>query len=505
MPSPDLHLRNIQLGRPVRGESRVDIDICAGRIHRIKPASGALDNAVCCTIIDGADLIAYPGFVNAHTHSNEAFEQGCYEGQALEIWLAMAYPPLAREKLPPRLHYLRAMMVALQSLRSGVTALHDDFLNAGCCDEELENVLDAYHDVGVRASVAITFGDRPYLDALADARQFCPPELAARLDALPVGEFASQKRFFENALNRLGRRGESRLSLSLGPRGPQRCTPGLLQGVAELAARHDVPVHMHLLESRAQALAAYRQYGKTFVEVLDDFGLLGPRLTLNHAVWLTSSDIALIAARGAKVVHNPLSNFKLSSGLCPLKKLLAAGITVGLGSDGPATGDTADFLETIRMAALVHKLDVEEESEAPSANRIVSMATEDGAATMGGKGRFGEIKVGQEADLTLLDASHFAFVPLNDADRQLCYSATSSAIHTVIVAGRVVFANGKSTLLDEQALRAEIREYADRFRHVVIPGRTAANRDVLPFLRQVLNNARLHTDSFNTVNRVRLS
>jgi 5-methylthioadenosine/S-adenosylhomocysteine deaminase len=132
------------------------------------------------------------------------------------------------------------------------------------------------------------------------------------------------------------------------------------------------------------------------------------------------------------------------------------------------------------------------------------MATEDGAATMGGKGRFGEIKVGQEADLALLDASHFAFVPLNDAERQLCYSATSSAIHTVIVAGRVVFANGKSTLLDEQALRAEIREYADRFRHVVIPGRTTANRDVLPFLRQVLNNARLHTDSFNTVNRVRL-
>jgi 5-methylthioadenosine/S-adenosylhomocysteine deaminase len=504
MPSPDLHLRNVRLGRPVQGESRVDIDICAGRIQRIQPASATRSDAVCGTAIDGADLIAFPGFVNAHTHSNEAFEQGSYEGLALEIWLAMAYPPLAKEKLAPRLHYLRAMMVALQSLRSGVTALHDDFLNAGCGEEELENVLDAYRDAGVRASVAVTFSDRPYLDGLADARQFCPPELAAQLDALPVGEFASQKRFFENALIRLGRRGESRLKLSLGPRGPQRCTPGLLRGMADLAGRHEVPVHMHLLESRAQVLAAYRQYGKTFVEVLDDVGLLGPSLALNHAVWLTHSDIALIAARGAKVVHNPLSNFKLSSGLCPLKKLLAAGITVGLGSDGAATGDTVDFLETIRMAALVHKLDVEEESEAPTANRIVAMATEDGAATMGGKGRFGEIKVGQQADLTLLDASHFAFVPVNDAARQLCYSATSSAVHTVIVAGRVVFSNGKSTLLDEQALRAEIREQAERFRRVIVPGRTASNRDVLPFLRQVLNNARRHTNSFNTVNRVRL-
>jgi 5-methylthioadenosine/S-adenosylhomocysteine deaminase len=500
----DLRLRNIRLSRPGQAEPRVDIDISAGRIQSIKPASAAANTAVDGVIIDGADLIAAPGFVNAHTHSNEAFEQGCYEGQALEIWLAMAYPPLAREMLPPRLHYLRAMMVALQSLRSGVTALHDDFLNPQCSEEALENVIDAYRDAGVRATVAVTFGDRSYLDALPDARQFCPPGLAAQLDALPPGEFASQKHFFENALQQLTRRDQSRLGLSLGPRGPQRCTPGLLRGVAELAARHAVPVHMHLLESRAQALAARRQYGKTFVEVLNDVGLLGPSITLNHAIWLTQADIALIAARGAKVVHNPLSNFKLSSGLCPLKKLLAAGITVGLGSDGAATGDTVDFLETIRMAALAHRLDVEQASDAPCAHRIVGMATENGAATMGGRGRFGQIEIGQEADLTLLDADHFAFVPLNNAERQLCYSATSSAIHTVIVAGRVVFANGKSTLLDEAALRAEIREHAERFRRDVLTARAAANQDVLPFLRQVLNNARLHTDALNTVNRVRL-
>jgi 5-methylthioadenosine/S-adenosylhomocysteine deaminase len=504
MSSSHLHIRNIRLGRPAQGPARVDIAIVGGRIQSVVPAAAGLRNASSAAAIDGSDLIAYPGFVNAHTHSNEAFEQGSYDGLALETWLAMAYPPLGGEKHAPRLHYLRAMMIALQSLRSGVTALHDDFLNPGCSDEALDKVLDAYRDIGLRASVAVTFSDRPYLDALPDARRFCPAQLAAQLDALPIGEFAAQKRFFENALHRLEQRGEPRLGLSLGPRGPQRCTPDLLRCVAELAARHQLPVHMHLLESRAQALAAQRQYGKTFVQLLDDLGLLGPRLTLNHAIWLTSPDIALIAARGAKVVHNPLSNFKLSSGLCPLKKLLAAGVTVGLGSDGPATGDTADFVETIRMAALVHKLDVEEESEAPSAERIVSMATAGGAATMGGQGRFGEIKVGQEADLTLLDANHLAFVPLNDADRQLCYSATSSAVHTVIVAGRVVFVDGKCTLVDEQALRKEIRDEAERFRRTVIPHRAAANKDVLPMLRQVLHNARLHTASFNTVNRVRL-
>lgn len=498
-----LRLQGVRLGHEPAGTPLVDIVLRAGAIARVAPtAARPPADAHSDSDMDCTGLIAFAGFVNAHTHSTEMFEQGAYDCEALEPWLAMAYPPLGDDKLPARWHYLRAMQLAMMSLRSGVTALHDDFLNPGLDADALAQVTRAYRDAGLRARVAVTLSDRPYLEGMPLVQRHLAAGTSAALNARVPRDFASQADFFVNALSDVDSHGGSLVNISLGPRGPQRCTMVLLRGVAALAQRHAVPVHMHVLESRIQALTAQHQHGVSFVHLLDDAGLLNSSLALNHAVWLTADDIDRIARSGARVVHNPLSNFKLASGLCPVKRLLAAGVEVALGTDGAATGDSVDFFDTLRFAALVHKLDASAELPAPGAGQLLGMATRAGAATMGDAGQRGELVVGQCADITLVDARDPAFVPLNDPRRQLCYAATSQAVHTTIVAGRIAYTQGRCTLIDEPALRAEIAEAAERFRHLRLVRQSGADDPLLPPLRRMVADARMDAQRLNTVNRI---
>jgi 5-methylthioadenosine/S-adenosylhomocysteine deaminase len=505
--APSLLLRGARLGlaadtpagRIAQGRA-VDIAIHNGRIKSIQAASRRVPAG---GDIDARGLIAFPGLVNAHVHSNEMFEQGAYDGVPLEEWLVLCYPPLASEPANPRVDYLRAMMMAMQSLRSGVTALHDDFVNPAGDAARLAAVMSAYAHIGIRAAVACSFSDKAYLDGLADARALCPPELAARLDKTGGRSIREQLRFYATQRKRLQTERGGRITLTLGPRGPQRCTPALMRAIAEVSAAESVPVHMHVLESRAQLLASRRQYSKSFVEVLDDCGLLTERLTMNHAIWLTDDDIARMRERGVSTVHNPMSNFKLSSGLSPVKRLLAAGINVALGSDGPATGDSADFTQTIRMAALVHKLDVQKAADAPTAEAVLHMASAAGARSMGTP-QCGRLAVGAAADLTLFNAGNVAFVPLNHAARQLAYSAGADAVHTVLVGGEAVYAEGRFTRIDTAALSDEIRDTAARYKRDVLDRRRGADGGVRAFIRRVVSNARRETANAGTVNRVRL-
>jgi 5-methylthioadenosine/S-adenosylhomocysteine deaminase len=482
---------------------RVDIRLADGRIAAIAPAARRRPTGD-TNMLDGRDLIVFPGFVNAHVHSNESFEQGAYDGIALEEWLVLAYPPLAGERAAPRLDYLRAMKIAMQSLRSGVAALHDDFLNPGCDPARLDAVLDGYAATGMRVAVACTFSDLAYLDGLADGRALCPPALRNRLDAIRGPAVREQVRFYEAAVRRLRGRRSDRLSLTLGPRGPQRCSVNLLRLVGEMSAHSAAPVHMHVLETRAQWLAGRRLHGRSLVAVLEEAGLLSVRLTMNHAIWIDAEDIARMGAHGVSTTHNPMSNLKLSSGLAPVKRLLAAGICVALGSDGPATGDSADFLQSLRFAALMHKLDVDNPAEAPGADALLHMATAAGVRSMGGGASAGRLAPGQLADLSFLDARNLAFVPLNHAPRQLVYAAGSDAVAGVMAGGEMLFWEGRFARFDAAAVDAEIREAAARFRRDVLGKRRAANRELRPFLRRVIANARRKTADCPTLNRVAL-
>ncbi len=456
------------------------------RIAWVGPAEEAPEAArgARVEVIDARRSIVMPGFVNAHMHSNESFEQGAYDNLPLELWLVHSYPPFGMPELSEREHYLRTMVCAMESIRSGVTTVQDDLLHVQVTPEAVDGAAKAYTDAGLRAVVTVAMWDRPFLDCLPYLRETVPAELAAELDALPPVKAADQVALFER--HHAAWQGHAgRLTIIPAPSGPQRCTDELLRAAVDISARHDLPVHTHVLETKTQAVTGQVFYGKTLVEHLDDLGMLTPRFTMNHAIWLTEHDIELLGARGCSITHNPLSNMKLGSGVCPVRALQAAGVNVALGTDGTATSDTGDLIEAIRAGSLLHKIGSHDPDDWVSAEEVFRMATLGGARSTGMAEQIGSLEAGKKADVILLDRDAWGFIPLHDPVRQLAFSATSECVRTSIVDGRVVMRDRVIQSLDEAALKAEVAEAAERFRRDYFPAMQAGAARVEPYVRQV--------------------
>jgi 5-methylthioadenosine/S-adenosylhomocysteine deaminase len=435
-------------------------------------------------VIDARRSIVMPGLVNAHMHSNECFEQGAYDNLPLELWLVQSYPPFGMPHLSEREHYLRTMICAMESIRSGVTTVQDDLLHIAVTPEAVDGAAKAYCDAGLRAVITVAMWDRPFLDCVPYLREVVPAELAAELDADPPATAHAQVALFERH-HRTWQNHAGRLKIIPAPSGPQRCSDDLLRAAADLSARYDLPVHTHVLESKTQAVTGQVFYGKTLVEHLDDVGMLTPRFTMNHAIWLTKHDIELLGDRKCSITHNPLSNMKLGSGVCPVRALQEAGVNVALGTDGTATSDTADMIEAFRAASLLHKIGSHDFEQWISADEAFRMATLGGARSTGLQEEIGSLEIGKRADVILLDRDAWGFIPLNDPIRQLAFSVTSECVTASIIDGRVVMRDRTMTLLDEVALKAEVAEAAERFRREYFPKMQAGARRVEPYLRQV--------------------
>lgn len=165
----------------------------------------------------------------------------------------------------------------------------------------------------------------------------------------------------------------------LGPSAPQRCSPELLIGIDEIARDFDLEFHIHVLETRTQAVTAGEFYGKTMVEYLHALGVLNNRVTMAHGIWMTDSDIAVLADTGTSVSHNPISNLKLGSGIAPWRKYLNAEVNLGIGTDGMSSSDTARMSEAVKAAALLHKVTGPDRRQWPTAQEVLTAGTLGGA------------------------------------------------------------------------------------------------------------------------------
>jgi 5-methylthioadenosine/S-adenosylhomocysteine deaminase len=501
VPNRQLLIANAQLPRRVGPNPvRVDVLIDRGVVAATHEVGGGPQLAIGQDVrrIDASDLVVVPGMVNAHVHSNEAFERGLYPSLPLERWLARTYPPLGAPPIPARWHYLRAMLVACDAIRSGTVAVQDDFLNPACDHEALDQVVQAWSDSGLRASVATTLGDRAYLDGMPYARSFCDPELEQALAARPSVPLEAQSEFFVTAHRRWNGAASGRLRVMLGPRGPQRCSNGLLREVSRLSAEYDCAAHMHVLETRTQLAASRQQPGGGFFRRLAAAGLLNERLTINHAVWIDDVDIRAIADSGACVTHNPLSNQRLGSGTSPVRRLLEAGIPVALGSDGPATGDTGCMSAVLRAATLLHRDPGCDAERWIGPDRAWDMATRFGAQSMGLPDRWGTLEAGAPADLVLLNARHRSLIPHHDTIAQFALSAGPDLVDSVIVQGEILMQGGRITAFDETRLLDEAREAGERWQAEVQPALDQSGQRWDPLLRQVLE--RIRTDTLNETN-----
>ena len=414
-------------------------------------------------VIDAAKRIVIPGFINAHTHSNESFSQGFWDALPLEVWILHKYPPFALKPLPERTHYLRTMLLAIESVRSGITMVQDDLINRLSETAAFDGSAAAYRDIGLRAAITTSMSDRQFLEPLPWLDELMDPAMRAELATLPVVGWREHIAMFERNAAKWHGAANGRIRAILGPVGPQWCSNELLQAATEISLARDLPVHTHTLESKLQAVQAQLMYGRPMVEHLDDLGVLTKNFTLNHAIWLTDGEIERLGGRGCSISHNPLSNLKLGSGIARVRDLKKAGVNVALGTDGASTSDRADMLRSLGMAALIHRVGDMDYDTWVTAEEAFEMATIGSARSTGLADDIGTIDVGKKADLVLLDREDYGFIPLFRPIQQLAYAVNSDAVRTVLVDGEVVMDERALTRIDEAAIKAEMIEAANAY------------------------------------------
>ena len=441
----------------VHQPATADLLINGETIERIAPAI-APEAGV--EVIDAKGKLVIPGMVNAHYHSHDVLAKGLFEEMPFDVWTLHSNPVNYGNRSQREIR-LRTLLGAAESLRNGITTIQDFLTVVPQDDATVDTVLSAYEEAGVRVVFAVAARDK----AALDIAPFIPKDLPELIRQKLAGADRSAKSeldYVAGQIKRLGLKPTPRQTWALAPSAPQRCSQELLEGMAALSREHDVPVFTHVYETRPQAAAA-RVQSVSLLKSLADAGLMNEKLNLVHGVWLTSDDVAQLADAGARVVHNPISNLKLKSGVAPILDLHRAGVEVALGCDNYSCAETQNIFIAMRMLCLLPAVTSPEPGPIDAAYALRA-ATLNGARAVGMDGKAGAIRPGMAADLAILDLNEPAFVPFNSAARQLVFAEGGRAVETVFVAGKPVVRNGKLITLDEAALAAEAAEISPAFR-----------------------------------------
>ncbi len=441
-----------------------DVLVESGLITAIEP-SGRITSAE--VVIELPRRLLAPGLVNGHQHSHEHFQRGRTENLPLELWMH-----LVRTRVPVKLNtrqvYLRTMIGAIESLRTGCTTLVDDLaLGPAIARDQINAVLQAYDDAGVRALVGFAMMDTPIVDNFPFADELVPADLLAELRAAPRPSAQAQMDLVrELAATRHPH--QQRVGVLVSASAPQRCTDDYLRQLRALADDLALPVITHVQETRLQVVTGTLKHGCTLIERLNALGFLKPATSLIHAVWLNPREIELLAQSGTTAQHNPWSNLLLGSGVQPVRELLDAGVNVSLGSDGSCSTVTTNMLQVLGSAAGLSKLRGDEPSRWLSAQEAWHAGTLAGGRALGFGDALGSLRVGARADLVGYRLDNISLTPLNDPVRQLAYAERGAGVDFAMVDGGVAMQAGRLTRIDEPALLAEIesefRDLADRYR-----------------------------------------
>jgi cytosine/adenosine deaminase-related metal-dependent hydrolase len=398
------------------------------------------------SVIDARDQLLIPGFVNAHAHSVEILEKGRYEALPLELWMLYTYPPLKRTHLSPRLCYLRTLLGALEMVKSGATTIQDDLIELPYITPDIfAAVAQAYLDIGLRVSLTHHGINLPLYKTIPYLEDFLSADLKRDLDAmegLDDGRWIAMfKEFYANWQGKQGL-----ITLALAPSAPQRVTPALMHQIAELSESLDLPIHTHMLETKTQAVTGPEFYGpgQSVVSYAQRHGILTHRTAIAHGIWLTDQDVELIAAAGATVVHNVVSNHRLCSGIAPIRQLMDAGVNIAL-------------FDVVKTAGQVHSVTHPDYERYPRARDVLKWATYGGARSALLQDQVGAIAPGFKADCVLYDLNTTSFIPRGQLPIHLVYAEHGQSIRRVFINGQLVVQEGTVLTVDESALLQELQ------------------------------------------------
>ena len=462
--------------RPANLGSAVDITIADGRITKIEP-TGESRLAPGPGVLDARGWLVMPGLVNAHVHSSGAFNRGLVDNLPLELFMLYELPPFDFGPFAPSLYRARVLFGTIEMLRRGVTSVFDDPIYApGPTSDTIDAVMGAYAELGIRATVTIYQPDKGEHEWFPQLGELLGPELLARFEAQgpPSTDeiLATYRTFIEQWHNQAG----GRLRCGVSPSAPQRASKRYLQAIHELAVEHDLPLAIHVYESKTQRVAEQLRDRGSLIRQMRELRVLDARTCVVHAVWIDDADVEDLAASGASVVHSPSGNLRCGSGQLPYRRLLDAGVTLALCTDEATVEDTNNLWNVARLAALMHKNAGSDFRRWPTAPEILAALTTGGARSMRLAGEIGELRVGARADLVLLDLSSPTFLPLTNLANHLVYGEDGSSVRRVIVDGRLVVSDGRVLTIDEEALVSEVRELMPAWLKALEPANAWAER-----------------------------
>lgn len=424
-----------------QGYAVVDVQITGQKITAIAPHLEPVG-----VVINGQNKLLLPGFFNAHTHSSEMWQRGSIPPVPLELWIAELYDftPLDLDRV-----YLSALGTAVETLLTGGTSVVDHLtLVPGQEFETIATAVKAYKEVGIRAFVAPLIQDQSLSTSMPDGGLGKQDEAYFRSTQATLDILEAAVKEFHSP--------DAGVNILPAPTGMQLCSDALFKGCVELSDRYHLPLHTHLLETKAQSMLAQEKYGRSAVAHLQDLGFLTDRTSLAHCVWLTDADIEILAATKSTVVHNPLSNLRLGSGIAPVLKYLAAGVNVTFGCDGSASNDSQDLLEAIKMGSILHCVTDVDYRHWITPRKSVEMAALGGATGLQVQDQLGTIEVGKQADLVLYDLTDLSLLPKTDPIGLLILGRPNQVVDQAWVQGKQVVADGKITGIDVDSLKKEL-------------------------------------------------
>jgi 5-methylthioadenosine/S-adenosylhomocysteine deaminase len=382
--------------------------------------------------IEAKGALVLPGFINGHTHAAMTLLRGLHDDVTLDDWLRKYIFPAEAKNVTEDFVRWGTRLAAAEQIRSGITTFADMYYFEDAVAEETKAA-------GMRGVLGETFIDFPAPDNKTNA---------AMLE------------YTEKFLKRWT--GDPLIHAAVAPHSIYTCSQKTLQDSAALARKYHAPILIHVAEMKKELDDSVKQNGLTPVQYLDKLGILGPDVLAAHCIFVDESDRKILANRQVGCVHNPSSNMMLASGVAPVVEERAAGIAVGLGTDGPAgSNNDLDLMEEMDLAAKLQKI-TKMDPRALGAKSVVEMATIEGAKALHMEKQIGSLEVGKKADIIVISLDEPNAVPMYDIYAQLAYALKGSDVKTVVIGGRVVMRDRKLLTLNEGEILAKAREYGKK-------------------------------------------
>jgi 5-methylthioadenosine/S-adenosylhomocysteine deaminase len=442
----------------------VDLIVTGGTVVTVDAAGRVIENGA--VAIDGADIaavdtaaaigkqfrgretinasgqIVMPGLINTHTHAPMVLYRGLADDLPLMEWLNNYIFPAESKTVSPEFVRAGTRLAALEMIESGTTTFVDMYY----FEEEIARETRRAGLRGILGQTVIQF-------PVADAKT--PADALARADAF-INEF----------------KGDPLITPAVAPHAIYTLDGPTLRAARDLSKRHNVPTLIHLAESRDETKVAEERRAASPVAYLEGLGFLGPGVLGAHGVWVSDADIQVLKTHNVGIAHNPESNMKTASGVAPIPAYLKAGVPVGLATDGAASNNDLDMFEAMRFAALLAKNESKDPSTL-SARTVLEMATIRGARALGMEARLGSLEAKKRADLITVSVSGARQMPMYDPISHLVYVIHGDDVRNTIVNGKILMRDRKVLTLDDGAVIAEARAWAEKVRSAVKPPATS--------------------------------